>query len=624
MHYPRWLFFGLMVLVVGWALAPCSWAEQRFPLPAGLKVVNVKDLGAVGDGRTDDTAALQAAIGGGERYKLVYLPPGTYLVSEPINFGQRRVWVQGHSRADTVIRLKDRAAGFQDPDRPRPVLATWGAWDRERFGNVSSAVIFRQELYHLTIDVGTGNPGAAGLIFHTSNAGRVFDVTIRSSDPARRGAFGLGLTIPWPGPGLIDQVTVEGFDYGIYSQINQYSLTFKDLTLRNQRKAGIYNRKQALHFHRLLSQQRRGVPVLDTERSAITIVSGRFYGDAPLAIDARRTRLYLRDILAEGYGTAAQVRNGGNEQAVPGPVVEAFASGPWTSLEGNGDVQGSLHLPIEETPEVPWGAPEGWVYVGDFGEVGANVDSSVAFQRAIDSGAHTVYFQPKDMLHFRNPVRVRGNVRRIIGFGGRIDAGEVLGERPVFHVVDGEAPVVVFERMGQYGRHAGPVFLHDTKRGVVLRSLIVGSYTAIRPGDLFAEDVSMIEWRLTPGQRAWMWQVNPEAGKTFNFDNHGADLWVMGLKTEGGRTSIASRGTARTELLGSYIYNNSGWRDRANFVLKDQAIGSFVANNSDFPVAVSVERPSGSRELPARDFTGFYTSAPRSVGGSSTSAVASP
>jgi hypothetical protein len=51
--------------------------------PSGPGTINVKSFGAVGDGVTDDTAAIQAAIdacaaaGGGQ----VYVPPGTYLIS---------------------------------------------------------------------------------------------------------------------------------------------------------------------------------------------------------------------------------------------------------------------------------------------------------------------------------------------------------------------------------------------------------------------------------------------------------------------------------------------------------------------------------------------------------------
>ena len=51
-------------------------------LPDG--VVNVKDYGAKGDGITDDTAAIQAAIAAG---KTILVPEGTYIVSSTIDIG---------------------------------------------------------------------------------------------------------------------------------------------------------------------------------------------------------------------------------------------------------------------------------------------------------------------------------------------------------------------------------------------------------------------------------------------------------------------------------------------------------------------------------------------------------
>jgi hypothetical protein len=44
-------------------------------------VVSVKDFGAVGDGATDDTSAVQAAINAASVSKSIYVPAGTYLVS---------------------------------------------------------------------------------------------------------------------------------------------------------------------------------------------------------------------------------------------------------------------------------------------------------------------------------------------------------------------------------------------------------------------------------------------------------------------------------------------------------------------------------------------------------------
>jgi hypothetical protein len=58
------------------------------PLQSAL-VINVRDFGATGDGTTDDTAAIQAAINAAKvaatnRGAVVYLPPGAYLVSSPL------------------------------------------------------------------------------------------------------------------------------------------------------------------------------------------------------------------------------------------------------------------------------------------------------------------------------------------------------------------------------------------------------------------------------------------------------------------------------------------------------------------------------------------------------------
>jgi hypothetical protein len=86
-------------------------------LPAMAAVFNVRDLGAVGDGRTDDTGAIQAALdlaaasGGGT----VLLPAGTYLVS-PTGSRWLRVGshttVQGDGPTATVVRVRDAAGDY--------------------------------------------------------------------------------------------------------------------------------------------------------------------------------------------------------------------------------------------------------------------------------------------------------------------------------------------------------------------------------------------------------------------------------------------------------------------------------------------------------------------------------
>ena len=60
-------------------------------------VVSVKDFGAVGDGVTDDTVAIQAAISSGA--KSIYFPAGTYIVTELTLASNRRLYGDGYANS---------------------------------------------------------------------------------------------------------------------------------------------------------------------------------------------------------------------------------------------------------------------------------------------------------------------------------------------------------------------------------------------------------------------------------------------------------------------------------------------------------------------------------------------
>jgi glucan 1,3-beta-glucosidase len=108
------------------AAASSYWVSsiQRQGSPAfgtaGFKVFrNVKDYGAKGDGVSDDTVAINAAVSDGNRCgqgcdsttttpAIVYFPPGTYMVSAPI---VQYYYTQFIGDAITIPTLK-ATAGF--------------------------------------------------------------------------------------------------------------------------------------------------------------------------------------------------------------------------------------------------------------------------------------------------------------------------------------------------------------------------------------------------------------------------------------------------------------------------------------------------------------------------------
>jgi|GEM_PF-6644022 len=83
-----------------------------------------------------------------------------------------------------------------------------------------------------------------------------------------------------------------------------------------------------------------------------------------------------------------------------------------------------------------------------------------------------------------------------------------------------------------------------------------GGYKALPgAGNVFIENCTMNASFFVPGQKVWARQFNPEAIGGARADsglvvNDGADLWVLGMKTEGTWTVVRSVNGARTELLG--------------------------------------------------------------------------
>ena len=265
------------VWVGSWLMAGCmlvNWVQAQSPsapylLPPEV-VVDVKKppYNARGDGVTDDTVALQKAISEqlGKQFSLVtlYLPAGVYLVSDRLAWKDSTgrwnnyLTVQGAGRNYTTIKLKDQAPGYNDPNAPKAVLFTASLlkpgqdpasggknWTERGEGNEA----FQNNIFDLTVDTGSNNPGAIGIDYLTNNQGILKNVTIRSADG--KGIAGLSLTRKWPGPLLLQNMAVQGFNYGIDISQNQYSVTLSHVSLEQQQVAGIRNAENQVYIEDL-------------------------------------------------------------------------------------------------------------------------------------------------------------------------------------------------------------------------------------------------------------------------------------------------------------------------------------------------------------------------------------
>ena len=291
-----------------------------FPVVSGDVSVKEK-YGAKDDGKTDDTAAFQMAMAMADGVRNLYLPAGRYLLSDSIVVGGKRCQWQGENEATTVLKLQDRAAGFDNVEQPKPFVSTFAAF---RDPKAAMGQAFRNSLFNLTIDVGAGNPGAVALHDINNNQGTVRDVMPRSSVPQRVGKAGLALVTNWPGPAYIHRITIDGFDIGLWSANSQFSFVCEHLRLSGQSVVGIENIAQMLSIRKLVSSNL--VPVLRTRGNAgfLMLLDAELNGgdSKAYAIEAvENSTLIVERLKTSGYGTAIRATSHGKTREINASVV---------------------------------------------------------------------------------------------------------------------------------------------------------------------------------------------------------------------------------------------------------------------------------------------------------------
>jgi hypothetical protein len=590
----------LAVLVLLAQLASLSALETSaqtpitFPTDGG--VLDVREFGARPDDNQDDTTAIQRALDqfpNGNR--IIYLPPGKWIVCDTLKWPQgprggteqKRTILQGAGQSLTILQLPDATPGFSDAAKPKAMIWT-GNRPAQRFRNAAR---------DLTIAVGKGNAGAIGLQFNASNQGTIRNLTICAA--AGSGAIGLDMGFTDEiGPLLVRNLAVEGFELGISTKWPVNSATFEQVTLRGQRKFGWWNYHQMVFVRSLTSEN--AVPAIYNEKDSwgtVTLVDSRIIGrDAgprtPGILNQRG--LYLRNVHISGYAKSVDNADKGRDKGdidAAGQIAEdtshknvtgLFRSIPDNTFATAGKV---THLPVKESPAVPWGNPaRDWANIVKFGaDPTGKADASAALQAAIDSGALTIYLPAGMRFQFNGPVEIRGPVERICGLEGSFHTDG----RAVWKLVDGKHPrglpdakTVVFERMSGTSGGAGIPIRHESRRTLVVSSTIGFAVEGHGDGDIFLDDFCGNLNLHQPGQSAWCRQLNTEHTGTM-LRNNGGRLWILGMKTEKIGTIIETVNGGITDAAGIFIYSNQGW---------DEKVPAFVIHNSTATLAGISER----------------------------------
>jgi hypothetical protein len=459
--------------------------------------------------------------------------------------------LRGAGVGQTVIRLRDST--FVDINAPKPVIATGF---RSFFNGQNEQVTadwFNNNVSDLTIHIGSGNVGAKGMEFYSNNTGSVRRVAIISGDGQGRIGLDLG-HLDLNGPLLVKDLLVQGFDTGVRTGQTVNSQTFESITLNNQSTTAFDNDGQAVSIKGLTTigsatalRNRYGFAILVNAQLSGTgaasnlpaITNGEF--------------LFARNIQSSGFARVID-----NSYGAVGTVASSF-SGDYVStgsaLTLFAGRTASLNLPVAETPNWPLEPAAQWVNARDF-RLTDETDDAPGLQRAIDSGASTVFLPSDARIVFKSSVVVRGALRRLVGFNVGITT---VGGAHI-RVADGVAPYVIaegFVTSAQIGL-ASELFEHAASRGFVLLDSEAGVTTAGGTGDLFIENVVGNAFRLG-AHRTFARQLNSEPQGT-KISNNGGQLWVLGLKTERAGTLVDATG-GLTEVLGGLCYTTTAGTD---------------------------------------------------------------
>jgi hypothetical protein len=595
--------YSKVVCVLIFQTIACSlFAQQAARKPADdagvvypdwVPLINVKDFGAKGDGVTDDTDAIQKAIQSKARSRQLLFPAGVYRVSRPLvslnDEGVGQAWLQlyGSGKDQTIIRLKNQAPAFQDAQKPLALIQFRAAREPVNGKQVEQPnVAFFNSIYHLTIDVGAGNPGATGIDWIVCNGGTLRHVHVLSSDPELKGSVGVSMAHN-DGTSYIHGLTITGFDYGLLRGENAQSMSAEKLHLKNQRKAGILNKSSVFAVHQLISENKVPTLIQEEEGAQASVIKAEISGGASVAFLHKRkgAMLYLRNVTAKNTKALVQ----GVEGKPAPPTVKEWFSHPSVS----GDKPESLNLEIKMAPEYHDNDPSTWAMVSQFGDDGTG-DYSVRLQKAIDSGAATIVMDGGGSGKYKSPVRVSSRVKRLIGFwqssAASKEASFKIAEKALLSVnkeqftasqdtlihaewflhinEDGSAPLII------EGFHHFPGgILNDANRVLVLRDMNIPAYinTEKATNDLFTEDIQHgANYKIRFGQKAWLRNVDAVFGTGPDILADHSTAWILSNRTEGGGIFVRAVNGAKVEVINSsHFIGSRGVGDNIAYDIQD-------------------------------------------------------
>lgn len=583
-----------VILMACFALVAGSVRAEPYPSDMGFINVRSRVAGepartlAVGDGIADDTRAFEEAISLGIlRLQTVYVPKGMYRITRPLPW--RRLvdgkWagqlsMEGEDRDSTILFLSPDATGFSNPAAPNGMFATSSqgvdggpqlptATTPKPGGVAGPLNSFRD----LTINTGDF-PGAMCIDWVVSNRGSIERVTCIGN-----GVVGIDASRPFPGPGLIQDVEVRGFDYGVRVGNTQFNIVLRNVVVSGQRLAGVQGTgPSGVHIENLTSINSVPAVLQTSGNNALAVIGLMAMGGSSTraAVETHALgRWILRDIESSGYRSA--VKRGsvfGTDLAVAElsshPVLMAHPGSP-TTLRITAEQEPETFRPLDFARDCarPASSPSD------------QLDDTVAIQAALDSGKpcvllpHSLPGVTISEWRINRQLNVPAHVRLIDGGDSFIrPAGFLPQGTPAFLIAEESCEPLTIRRVWGTGGLLGPTSTtpwidHRARKLLVKNAQLAGGNRGIitrsGAGDLFLVDV-FGSFDITDS-RLYAWQFNAELSPPFstampkplfvgNFARNSI-VRIVGYKTEQDFVSLDQTG-GMAEILGAHLMPGVG------------------------------------------------------------------
>ena len=423
------LLSAIMVGMLAAVSSPAFAGATRSMLPTAPDDPRAITVKGVGDGRADDTDAVQSAIDAARDktgHGLVFLPSGRYRLSRSI-LVPPGVRVFGVGATRPVFVLGANTPGFQDGvgtmivftggdqyqvgEIPVPVPTVRPAIAKVRDANSGT---FYSSMSNIDIEIGDGNPAAAGVRFRMAQHAFLRHMNFR---------LGSGFAGVYQAGNIMEDVHFQGGRYGIVTEKTSpaWQFTLIDSTFDGQRDAAIREHEVDLT---LVNVAIRNTPVgIEIDRGYSDSLWGknvRFENVSKAAViisaeDNVFTQVGFDNAVASNTPVFARFRDSGRtvEGKSKAYRVASFTYG--LTLPGLGQTGEYKTLsdikPLKSLPSVAPAlralpAMAEWTNVKALGAKGDGItDDTAALQKAIDT--HRVLYLPTGFYMVSDTLKLR-------------------------------------------------------------------------------------------------------------------------------------------------------------------------------------------------------------------------